>query len=41
MPLYQNIIDIYRKVGMVKTSMTAQELCDPSYIDAALAGLKA
>jgi ABC-type nitrate/sulfonate/bicarbonate transport system substrate-binding protein len=40
-PLYQNIIEVYRKVGMVKTSMTAQELCDPSYIDAALAGLKA
>ena len=41
LPLYQKIIEIYRKVGMVKTTMTAQDLCDPSYIDAALAGLKA
>jgi hypothetical protein len=41
LPLYQNIIEIYRKVGMVKTTMTAQDLCDSSYIDAALAGLKA
>ncbi|AMN41122.1 ABC transporter substrate-binding protein [Rhodoplanes sp. Z2-YC6860] len=40
MPLYQDIIDVYRKVGMVKTAMTAKELCDPSYIEAALAGLK-
>jgi hypothetical protein len=39
--LYQKIIEIYRKVGMVKTGMTAKDLCDSSYIDAALAGLKA
>jgi ABC-type nitrate/sulfonate/bicarbonate transport system substrate-binding protein len=36
MPLYANIIDVYRKAGLVKSSMTAEELCDPTFIDAAL-----
>jgi ABC-type nitrate/sulfonate/bicarbonate transport system substrate-binding protein len=36
MPLYSNIIDVYRKAGLVKSPMTVQELCDPSFIDAAL-----
>ena len=35
-PLYEKIIEIYRKVGIVKTDMKAAELCDPSFIDAAL-----
>jgi hypothetical protein len=35
-PLYGKIIEIYRKVGMVKGGMTAEQLCDPSFIDAAL-----
>lgn len=36
--LYQQIIDLYRKVGFVKSGMTAADLCDTSFIDAALAG---
>jgi ABC-type nitrate/sulfonate/bicarbonate transport system substrate-binding protein len=36
--LYDQIIALYRKVDMVKSPMTAAELCDTSYIDAALAG---
>jgi ABC-type nitrate/sulfonate/bicarbonate transport system substrate-binding protein len=35
-PLYAQIIDLYRKVDIVKSPMKAEELCDPSYIDAAL-----
>lgn len=35
-PLYDKIISIYRKAGMVKTNMTAQSLCDPSFITEAL-----
>jgi ABC-type nitrate/sulfonate/bicarbonate transport system substrate-binding protein len=35
--LYDRIIALYRKVGMVNSPMTAAELCDPSYITAALA----
>jgi ABC-type nitrate/sulfonate/bicarbonate transport system substrate-binding protein len=35
-PLFGKIIEIYRKVGIVKSGMTADDLCDPSYIDAAL-----
>lgn len=35
--LYDRIIALYRKVGMINTSMTGAELCDPSYVDAALA----
>jgi len=34
--LYDRIIGLYRKVEMVKSPMTAAELCDTSYIDAAL-----
>jgi len=36
MALYDQIIDVYRKAGIVTTAMTAQDLCDPSYIDTAL-----
>jgi len=36
MALYAKIIEIYRKVGLVKTAMTATDLVDPSYIDSAL-----
>lgn len=36
--LYDRIIALYRKVGMIKSAMTGMELCDPSYVDAALAG---
>jgi ABC-type nitrate/sulfonate/bicarbonate transport system substrate-binding protein len=35
-PLFGKIIEVYRKVGIVKTDMKAEDLCDPSYIDAAL-----
>jgi ABC-type nitrate/sulfonate/bicarbonate transport system substrate-binding protein len=34
--LYDNIIDVYRKAGIINSPMTAQDLCDPSYIDTAL-----
>jgi ABC-type nitrate/sulfonate/bicarbonate transport system substrate-binding protein len=36
MKLYAKIIDVYRTAGLIKTNMTAEELCDPTYIDAAL-----
>jgi ABC-type nitrate/sulfonate/bicarbonate transport system substrate-binding protein len=36
LPLFGKIIEIYRKVGMVKTDMKVADLCDPSFIDAAL-----
>jgi ABC-type nitrate/sulfonate/bicarbonate transport system substrate-binding protein len=36
LPLFSKIIEVYRKVGIVKTDMKAEDLCDPSYIDAAL-----
>lgn len=34
--LYDRIIGLYRKVDMIKSPMTTAELCDTSYIDAAL-----
>jgi ABC-type nitrate/sulfonate/bicarbonate transport system substrate-binding protein len=34
--LYAQIIELYRKVDIVKSPMKAEDLCDPSYIDAAL-----
>jgi ABC-type nitrate/sulfonate/bicarbonate transport system substrate-binding protein len=34
--LYATIIELYRKVEIVKSNMTAQDLCDPSYVEAAL-----
>lgn len=36
MALFQKIIDVYTTAGLIKSKMTAEELCDPSYIDAAL-----
>jgi ABC-type nitrate/sulfonate/bicarbonate transport system substrate-binding protein len=36
LPLFTRIIDVYRKVGIVKTDMKAEDLCDPTYISAAL-----
>lgn len=36
MALFENIIDVYRKAGIVKTEMKVTDFCDPSYIDAAL-----
>lgn len=36
LPLYDRIINLYRKVGMVRTGIKAADLCDPSFIDAAL-----
>jgi ABC-type nitrate/sulfonate/bicarbonate transport system substrate-binding protein len=36
LPLFGKIIDVYRKVGIVKSNMTAEELCDPSFINSAL-----
>ena len=35
--LYDRIIALYRKVGMINSPMTAAELCDPSYVEAATA----
>jgi ABC-type nitrate/sulfonate/bicarbonate transport system substrate-binding protein len=35
-PLFGKIIDVYRKVGIVKSDMKSEDLCDPSYVDAAL-----
>ncbi len=34
--LFDTIIGLYRKVGLVKTNMSAASLCDASFIDAAL-----
>ena len=31
--LYERIIGLYRKVGIVQSDMTAADLCDPSFID--------
>lgn len=36
MKLFAKIIDVYRTAGLIKSNMTAEELCDPTYIDAAL-----
>jgi ABC-type nitrate/sulfonate/bicarbonate transport system substrate-binding protein len=35
--LYAKIIDLYRNVGIVKTGMKVEDLCDSSYVEAALA----
>ena len=35
--LYERIIALYAKVGIVKSDMKATDLCDPSYVTAALA----
>jgi ABC-type nitrate/sulfonate/bicarbonate transport system substrate-binding protein len=35
-PLFEKITDVYRKAGIIKSKMTVEELCDPSYIEAAL-----
>ena len=35
--LYDRIIALYRKVGMINSPMTASDLCDSSYVDAAFA----
>jgi NitT/TauT family transport system substrate-binding protein len=35
--LFDKIINVYRKVDLVKSDMKASDLCDPSYINAALA----
>ncbi len=36
LPLFDKIIGVYRKAGLVKTDMKASELCDASFIEAAL-----
>src|SRR5712692_3362900 len=36
LPLYGKIIEVYRKVGIMKSAMKAEDLCDPSYIETAL-----
>ena len=36
LPLYAKIIDVYRKAGIIKSNMTVSELCDASFVDAAL-----
>lgn len=35
--VYGRIIEMYRKAGMVKSNLTANDLCDSSFINAALA----
>lgn len=35
--LFDQIIDVYRKAGIVKSSMSSKDLCDDSFIQAALA----
>jgi len=35
-PLYGKIIEVNRKAGLIKSPMTAEELCDPTFIDTAL-----
>ena len=36
--LYDKVLDTYRKAGIIKSAMTAKDLCDPQYIVAAHAG---
>jgi ABC-type nitrate/sulfonate/bicarbonate transport system substrate-binding protein len=36
MALFARIIDVYRTAGLIKSAMTAEELCDPTFIDSAL-----
>lgn len=36
-PLFAKIIDLYRTVGMLKSDMKVEDLCDASYVEAALA----
>jgi ABC-type nitrate/sulfonate/bicarbonate transport system substrate-binding protein len=36
LPLFDKIIQLYRKAGIVKTDMKATDLCDATFIDAAL-----
>lgn len=35
-PLFEKIISVYRKAGLIKSDMKVTDLCDPSFIDAAL-----
>ena len=35
-PLFGKIIDVYRKVGIVKSGMKVEDLCDPTYVETAL-----
>jgi ABC-type nitrate/sulfonate/bicarbonate transport system substrate-binding protein len=34
--LFERIINVYRQVDMIKTNMKVEDICDPSFIDAAL-----
>ncbi len=34
-PAFQRTLDLYRKTGIVKSDMRAEDLCDPSFIDEA------
>lgn len=36
LPTFEKIIEVYRKVDLVKSPMTAKDLCDTSFIEAAL-----
>lgn len=36
--LYASIIDVYRKVDMIKSDMKVSDVCDDSFVNAALAG---
>jgi hypothetical protein len=35
--LFDRIIEVYRKAGIVKSAMSGKALCDDSFIQAALA----
>ena len=35
MDLFRNMVDVYRKVGMIKGDMKVEDLCDPSFIEQA------
>ena len=36
MTLFGKIIEVYRTAGLIKSAMTAEELCDPTFVDSAL-----
>lgn len=36
MALFGKIIEVYRTAGLIKSAMTAEELCDPTFVDSAL-----
>ena len=37
LPLYEKIIGVYHTVGMIKSYMKVSDICDDSFVNAALA----